>query len=60
MQGAIMSFLPIVFVAWVLSVNKQHFDIMLQNDLGRMLLIIAVILQAVGMFLIKIFSTIEI
>ncbi|MDP2928391.1 MAG: type II secretion system F family protein [Candidatus Omnitrophota bacterium] len=60
MQGVIMSFLPIAFVAWVLSVNKHHFDIMLNSDLGRMLLIIAVILQAVGMILIKIFSTIQI
>lgn len=60
MQGAIMSFLPIAFVVWVLSVNKHHFDIMLSSDLGRMLLIIAVILQAVGMVLIKIFSTIKI
>lgn len=60
MQGAIMSFLPIVFVAWVLSVNKHHFDIMLQSDLGRMLLIAAVVLQVVGMILIKMFSTIKI
>jgi tight adherence protein B len=60
MQGVIMSFLPIAFVVWVLSVNKHHFDIMLNSDLGRMLLIIAVILQAVGMILIKIFSTIKI
>jgi tight adherence protein B len=60
MQGVIMSFLPIAFVVWVLSVNKHHFDIMLNSDLGRMLLIIAVILQAVGMILIKIFSTIRI
>ncbi|HNW39959.1 MAG TPA: type II secretion system F family protein [Candidatus Omnitrophota bacterium] len=60
MQGVIMSFLPIAFVGWVLSVNKHHFDIMLESDIGRMLLIIAVVLQAVGMVLIKIFSTIEI
>ncbi len=60
MQGAIMSFLPIVFVAWVLSVNKHHFDIMLNSDIGRMLLIIAVVLQAVGMILIRIFSAIRI
>lgn len=60
MQGAIMSFLPIAFVAWVISVNKHHFDIMLESEIGRMLLIIAVILQGVGMVLIKIFSTIQI
>ncbi|MBN2831607.1 MAG: type II secretion system F family protein [Candidatus Omnitrophica bacterium] len=59
LQGLIMSFLPIVFVLWVVSVDRNHFDIMLQNDLGRMLLIIAVILQIVGMFLIRKFSTIK-
>ena len=59
MQGAIMSFLPIVFVMWVISVNKNHFDVMLQHDLGRMLLIIAVVLQIVGMFLIRKFSAIK-
>ncbi len=60
MQGVIMSFLPIAFVAWVVSVNKHHFDIMFESDIGRTLLIIAVILQAGGMILIKIFSTINI
>jgi tight adherence protein B len=60
MQGWIMSFLPIAFVAWVLSVNKHHFDIMLNSDMGRLLLIIAAVLQAVGMVLIRIFSKIEI
>jgi len=60
MQGAIMSFLPIVFVAWVLSVNKHHFDIMLNSEIGRMLLIVAAVLQVVGMFLIRKFSTIKV
>jgi len=60
MQGAIMSFLPIAFVGWVVSVNRHHFDIMLNSDLGRMLLIIAVVLQVFGMILIRIFSAIKI
>jgi len=59
LQGIIMSFLPFAFCAWVLSVNKHHFDIMLNSDIGRMLLIIAVGLQLIGMWLIKIFSTID-
>jgi tight adherence protein B len=59
LQGLIMSFLPILFVIWVLSVNKNHFDIMLKNDLGRMLLIAAVVLQIIGMFLIRKFSMIK-
>lgn len=60
LQGLIMSFLPILFVFWVLSVNKHHFDGMLQTDFGRFLLILAVLLQAVGMFLIRKFSEIKI
>jgi len=60
LQGAIMSFLPVVFVLWVVSVNNHHFDIMLNNDIGRMLLVAAVILQIVGMILIKMFSVIKI
>ena len=44
LQAVIMSFLPFLFVAWVLTVDKNHFDIMLQSDIGRFLLILAVIL----------------
>lgn len=60
LQGMLMSFLPIVFVGWVLSVNKHHFDIMMNNNLGRMLLVIAVVLQVFGMILIRMFSVIKI
>ncbi|MDO8661651.1 MAG: type II secretion system F family protein [Candidatus Omnitrophota bacterium] len=60
LQGAIMSLLPILFVIWVLSVDKHHFDIMLTSDIGRMLLVLAVVLQVVGMFLIRKFSIIKI
>ena len=60
LQGIIMSVLPIFFVLWVFSFNRHHFDIMLNNETGRMLLIVAVLLQLVGMFLIRKFSTIKI
>ncbi len=60
MQGIIMSLLPFMFVGWVLTFNKGHFDIMLQSEIGRVLLFVAAILQILGMFLIKIFSTINI
>ena len=60
LQGIIMSALPFFFVAWVLSFNKGHFDIMFSTEIGRMLLIAALFLQIIGMFLIKIFSTIRI
>lgn len=60
MQGIIMSALPFLFVWWVMTFNKNHFDIMLKNDLGRIFLIAAVVLQVIGMFLIKKFSTIKV
>ena len=60
LQGVIMSVLPFVFVWWVMTFNKQHFDIMLGSERGRTLLIIAVVLQAVGMFLIRKLSIIRI
>ena len=60
MQGIIMSLLPFVFVWWVMTFNRHHFDIMLQNDTGRLLLIVALVLQVIGMVLIKKFSTIRI
>ena len=59
MQAVIMSVMPFLFIAWVLTVNKNHFDIMLQDETGRFLLVLAVILQVVGMFLIRKFSIIK-
>lgn len=59
LQGLIMSALPFLFVAFVMSTNPKHFDIMLQSELGRMLLILAVFLQVIGMFLIHKFSSIN-
>jgi len=60
MQAVIMSLLPFLFIWWVLTFNKGHFDIMLKSEIGRMLLTVAVVLQGVGMILIKKFSTIKI
>lgn len=59
MQGIIMSFLPFVFIIWVVTFNKQHFDIMLKSELGRILLFVAAGLQITGMFLIKKFSDVK-
>jgi len=59
LQAAIMSFLPIFFSLAVLTFNKHHFDIMFSSDMGRLLLMIAVALQIIGMFLVHKFSTIK-
>lgn len=60
MQGMIMSALPFLFVWWVLTFNRGHFDIMLNTEKGRALLIIALALQILGMFLLRKFSRIRI
>ena len=60
LQGIIMSVLPFLFVGWVLSFNRKHFDIMLSSELGRILIMAAVGLQVVGMFLIHKFSKINV
>ncbi|MFH1396919.1 MAG: type II secretion system F family protein [Candidatus Omnitrophota bacterium] len=59
LQGIIMSVLPFIFVAWVISFNKGHFDIMLNSDTGKMLLVVAAVLQVIGMVLIHKFSKVN-
>lgn len=58
-QGIVMSFLPIAFTVMVYSFNPHYFDIMLANPLGRVLLIYAVISEIIGMFLIRMFSRVN-
>jgi tight adherence protein B len=60
LQGIIMSILPFIFMSMIVSINPHHFDTMLESDTGRMLLVLAVLLQITGMVLIRIFSTIRI
>lgn len=60
LQGMIMSVLPFLFTAWVISFNREHFSIMFNSELGRTLLIVAIVLEAVGLILIRKFSTIKI
>ena len=60
LQGLIMSALPFIFVWWTLQFNKHHFDIMLEHETGRMLLGLAIVLQIVGMFMIRKISTIKV
>ena len=58
-QGIVMSILPIAFAVMVYSFNPHYFDVMLANPIGRILLIYAVISELVGIFLIKIFSKVN-
>jgi tight adherence protein B len=59
-QGIVMSFLPIGFGILVISFNPNYFDIMFSNPLGRGLMIYAVFSEIVGMYLIRVFSKVNI
>ena len=59
-QGIVMSFLPIGFAVLVVSFNPNYFDIMLSNPMGRGLLVYAVISEAIGMYMIKVFSKVNV
>ncbi|MCF7916262.1 MAG: type II secretion system F family protein [Candidatus Omnitrophica bacterium] len=60
LQGYIMSLIPIAFVLFILNNNPDHFDIMLKDDAGRLMLGLAVVLQVVAFILIKIFSVVKV
>lgn len=59
LQGAIMSCLPIIFIFVVRNMDKHHFDIMLETDIGRILIGIAIFLQIFGIILFKKFSVVK-
>lgn len=59
-QGAVMSCLPIGFALLVISFNPNYFDIMLSSALGRGLLMYAVISELIGIYMIKLFSKVNV
>ena len=59
-QGIVMSGLPIGFAILVISFQPNYFDVMLSNPLGRGLLVYAVVSEAIGMYLIRIFSKVNV
>ncbi|MBI5150912.1 MAG: type II secretion system F family protein [Candidatus Omnitrophica bacterium] len=56
-QGIVMSLLPVGFAFVVYSTNKQIFDHMLHSDMGRAMLMYAVVSETIGAFLIWKIST---
>jgi tight adherence protein B len=60
LQGIIMAVLPIFFALYIYKQNPNHFDVMLETQLGKGLLIAAVLAQIIGMYLIKRISTLRI
>lgn len=60
LQGVIMGVLPIAFAFFVYSFNPHFFDIMLNNETGRFMLMLAVVLEILGVFFISKFSKVDI
>lgn len=56
-QGIVMSILPIGFAFVVYSTNRQIFDHMLHSDIGRTMLMYAVVSEVIGAILIWKIST---
>ncbi len=60
LQGYIMMVLPIAFTIFIYFVNPGNFQIMLEDKLGQMLLVWAVISEGIGIILIKKLSKVEV
>lgn len=60
LQGIIMGFLPIVFGAFVLSFNKNFFQVMTSDSTGKALLIYAGVSYIIGLLFIAKFSKVEV
>jgi len=60
LQGYIMSVLPFAFTIFVYKQNPEHFLVFRDTQTGKMMLVIAVVLQIVGMFLIKVFGKLKV
>jgi len=60
LQAVVISLLGPIFAMVVLKINPNHFEIMWQNEIGKLLLIAAGFLQLIGIILIVIFGKIKI
>jgi tight adherence protein B len=60
LQAIIISLLGPVFVFVVWKIKPDHFDIMWQDELGRWVLLVALVLQILGFVLIILFGKVEI
>jgi tight adherence protein B len=60
LQGAIMSFIPIVFGFFVYKMSPNFFGVFLKDNFGKMLLAYAAVSEILGIFFIRKLSRIEI
>lgn len=60
MQGLVMSLLPVAFAAFAFKTNPHFFDVMLKDKTGQFLIAYAIVSYIIGIFLIKVFSKVEV
>ena len=59
-QGVILSSMPFVFSLFLYKINPKMFEQMFETEAGRLMLGAAVVLQIIGILLIRIFSRVEV
>lgn len=60
LQGIIMGLLPIAFAVFIYYVNPENFNILINTETGRMLLVYSIVSEAIGLVLIKKLSRVEV
>ena len=60
LQSYIMSILPVAFAGVIKTFNPGYFDLMMQDRMGNLLLMLAVVFWLFGMFLLFRLSRVEI
>lgn len=60
LQGFVMSIIPIAFTYFVYKFSPGHFDIMLKDERGKMMLYAACIFQVLALICIKKFSVVKV
>ena len=60
LQGTIMALLPIAFACFTYFVTPENFDLLINDTMGRYMILYAVVSEIIGIFLIKILSKVKV
>ncbi|MCK5494206.1 MAG: type II secretion system F family protein [Candidatus Omnitrophica bacterium] len=60
LQGSIMALLPIGFACFTYFVTPENFDLLINDTMGRYMILYAVVSEIIGIFLIKILSKVKV
>lgn len=51
-QGVVMSILPVAFFLFINASNPHHFKVMYETDIGRIAMVVAIVFEVIGAFMI--------